>query len=801
MRAMGQTCNPQGLLEPKICANGYYCPNGKDEIKCPAGTFCPSGSRAPFNCTYGSLCPEESVNQIVLAPLWVTLVLDVVLGIMVAFGFGISRWRKSRPKKYTTPTGPEPRRSDVYEGAGLLGSPVRSATNSPRMSLTTPGNVSPASSATLTPQLPHTAHMRRSNGRVDNMDGYVDDDQVSTFDDDEIEADFQNNPDFQRFIRSVSRSVTTQSIGLSFDFENLAYETKRGKKILQEVTGTMPRGSMWGVMGGSGAGKSTFLNVLMGKASHTGGAVKINGWPKDMNKYKKLIGYVPQDDIVFPELTVRENILHSARCRLPASWRDKEIQDHVDSLLACLQLTHVKHMRVGDPVKPVISGGQRKRVNIGIELAAAPMAIFLDEPTSGLDATSASSIMRLLKAVSKLGVTVIAIVHQPREKIFYEFDQLLLLASGRSVYSGATEGVHSYFESMGYVFPQRANPADTLMDIITGDGAQYAGSTAKHDTGVQFLIDEWKRTGQYMVHTQHLSIPGLENQSTFKTRSSRRISNQSLNSTTEQENELHRTMKARGATWPAQVYYCWKRAMTQQVRNATSFFFEIGVGGLAGLIIGLSAYAAKGHLFQGLYHPPFTMLSSAVDYKGTPQLGLLGGMAIGLAASAPGFWVFGEEKLIYWRETASGHSRSAYYVGKLLSTLPRIALSSLHFTIFLSILATPLISFTEMYAANLMYFWCIYGLASCIAMVVKRENGPLLAVLASLIIGVLGGVAPPLSTVKEWHMEWFWRLSPGVWFTEAYFSQNIMPLSYLYDVDLAAKTVGFTLDQYSLDVG
>jgi ABC-type multidrug transport system ATPase subunit len=798
---MGQTCNPQGLLEPKICANGYYCPNGKDEIKCPAGTFCPSGSRAPFNCTYGSLCPEESVNQIVLAPLWVTLVLDVVLGIMVAFGFGISRWRKSRPKKYTTPTGPEPRRSDVYEGAGLLGSPVRSATNSPRMSLTTPGNVSPASSATLTPQLPHTAHMRRSNGRVDNMDGYVDDDQVSTFDDDEIEADFQNNPDFQRFIRSVSRSVTTQSIGLSFDFENLAYETKRGKKILQDVTGTMPRGSMWGVMGGSGAGKSTFLNVLMGKASHTGGAVKINGWPKDMNKYKKLIGYVPQDDIVFPELTVRENILHSARCRLPASWRDKEIQDHVDSLLACLQLTHVKHMRVGDPVKPVISGGQRKRVNIGIELAAAPMAIFLDEPTSGLDATSASSIMRLLKAVSKLGVTVIAIVHQPREKIFYEFDQLLLLASGRSVYSGATEGVHSYFESMGYVFPQRANPADTLMDIITGDGAQYAGSTAKHDTGVQFLIDEWKRTGQYMVHTQHLSIPGLENQSTFKTRSSRRISNQSLNSTTEQENELHRTMKARGATWPAQVYYCWKRAMTQQVRNATSFFFEIGVGGLAGLIIGLSAYAAKGHLFQGLYHPPFTMLSSAVDYKGTPQLGLLGGMAIGLAASAPGFWVFGEEKLIYWRETASGHSRSAYYVGKLLSTLPRIALSSLHFTIFLSILATPLISFTEMYAANLMYFWCIYGLASCIAMVVKRENGPLLAVLASLIIGVLGGVAPPLSTVKEWHMEWFWRLSPGVWFTEAYFSQNIMPLSYLYDVDLAAKTVGFTLDQYSLDVG
>jgi ABC-type multidrug transport system ATPase subunit len=391
---------------------------------------------------------------------------------------------------------------------------------------------------------------------------------------------------------------------------------------------------MWGVMGGSGAGKSTFLNVLMGKASHTGGAVKINGWSKDMNKYKKLIGYVPQDDIVFPELTVRENILHSARCRLPASWRDKEIQDHVDSLLACLQLTHVKHLRVGDPVKPTISGGQRKRVNIGIELAAAPMAIFLDEPTSGLDATSASSIMRLLKAVSKLGVTVIAIVHQPREKIFYEFDQLLLLASGRSVYSGATEGVHSYFESMGFAFPQRSNPADTLMDIITGDGAQYALGSEKRDSGVQFLIDEWKRNGQYMVHSKHLSALSLGSQTTYNTRSSRRISTQSLNSTAEQENELHRTMKARGASWPAQVYYCWKRAMTQQVRNSTSFFFEIGVGGLAGLIIGLSAFAAKGHLFQGLYHQPFTLLSSAVDYQGTPQLGLLGGYVNDISRSS-----------------------------------------------------------------------------------------------------------------------------------------------------------------------
>nr|OQO28977.1 hypothetical protein B0A51_03786 [Rachicladosporium sp. CCFEE 5018] len=797
IRTVKGTCNPQGVLEPKICANGHHCPpGGKQEIPCKAGTFCPSGSRAPFDCNWGSLCPATTNRQVVLVPLYVTIFVDVVLGVLVAIGFGISKWRKSRPKAYDVVRAQhdEKRGEDIE----LLRSGGRMGGSSPRVSISSRAQSPAASLRAPSPRPAYMAHTRRASGRADNLDGFVDDDNISTYSDDQIENDYQNSPDFQRFIRSMSKTIEMKSIGLSFDFENLMFETAKGKRILQEVTGTMPRGSMWGVMGGSGAGKSTFLNVLMGKASHTGGVVKINGWVKDMSKYKKLIGYVPQDDVIFPELTVRENILHSARCRLPARWRDRDIQEHVDSLIACLQLAHVQHSRVGDALNPVISGGQRKRVNIGVELAAAPMAIFLDEPTSGLDSTSAASIMRLLKAISQLGVTVIAIIHQPREQIFYGFDQLLLLSQGRSVYSGATEDVQSYFEGLGYSFPQRANPADTLIDIATGDGTQYAIGRKRRDLGVQYLIDEWKQRGQYGVFTKHLSV-GYDG--TPQSRGhSRRVSMQSINSTVEQENELYRTMQARGATWFAQVYYCWKRAMTQQVRNSSSFFFEIGVGGLAGSIIGLSAFAASGHLFQGLYHPPFTILSSAVDYQSTPQIGLLGGMAIGLAASAPGFWVFGEEKMIYWRETASGHSRSAYYVGKLLSTIPRVALSSLHFTVFLGILATPLISFVDMYAANLMYFWCIYGLASFVAMVVKRENGPLLAVLASLVIGILGGVAPPLSKVKQWHLEWLWRLSPGVWFTEAYFSQNVLPLGYLYDLDVAAKAVGYTLGQFSLDI-
>jgi ABC-type multidrug transport system ATPase subunit len=719
-----------------------------------------------------------------MVPLAVMVTVDAIVALIVIIGFGISRWRKARPKRYTTLEGGDgaAEHIELLKSSAMMG-----RSPSPNVQVTAPEVITVK---------PTPTHARRASGHVDNHDGFTDDSDESTllYDDDPVEDDYHNSADMQRFIRSMSKTVETASIGLSFDFEDLSFTTKGGKKILQGITGNMPRGSCWGVMGGSGAGKSTFLNVLMGKARATGGSIKINGWTKDMSKYKKLIGYVPQDDIVFPELTVRENILHSARCRLPSTWRDKAIQDHVDALIACLQLTHVQHSRVGDATRPVVSGGQRKRVNIGMELASAPMAIFLDEPTSGLDATSAGSIMRLIRAISRLGVTTVAIIHQPREQIFYGFDQLLLLSQGRSVYSGATDQVQQYFESLGFAFPPRANPADTLIDVITGDGAQYVVGANKGLSDVPTLIEEWKEKGQYFLEGKSMLDP-------TQTQQQRRISHHSMSSTAEQETSLKATMKARGASWYAQVYYCWKRAMTQQVRNKTSFFFEIGVGALAGLIIGLSAFAAEGRLFQGMYHNSFSILSPAVDYASTPQVGLLGAMAIGLAASAPGFWVFGEEKMMYYRETASGHSRSAYYVGKLLSTLIRLGLSSLHFSVFMGVLATPLMSFGKMFTVNLMYFWCIYGLASVVSMFVKREDGPLLAVLASLIIGILGGVAPPLSTVKGWHMEWLWRASPGVWFTESYWTENLSPLGYLYMIDTASQAVGFTLGQYALDVG
>lgn len=263
---------------------------------------------------------------------------------------------------------------------------------------------SPSASARRSHQLARTMPNRRTEVRADNYDGCADNDSFTS------EQAFVNNTAMQRLIYSIRKAVTTSTVGLSFAFQDLTRTMGCDKTILEGVTGTIDRGTLFGVMGGSGAGKSTFMNVLMGKLRATAGSIEVNGREDKLSRYKKLYGYVPQDDILHAELTVRENIMHAAKIRLPAKWEQAEVSDHVDAILGCLQLSHVQHSRVGDPRHPLISGGQRKRVNIGIELASAPMALFLDEPTSGnVDELMMSR--ELLLTVTRTGLTKCSVYH------------------------------------------------------------------------------------------------------------------------------------------------------------------------------------------------------------------------------------------------------------------------------------------------------------------------------------------------------------------------------------------------------
>ncbi len=182
-------------------------------------------------------------------------------------------------------------------------------------------------------------------------------------------------------------------------------------------------------MGPSGAGKTTFLTTLAGKAPHgiTTGRVLINGKESSISQFKQIVGFVPQEDVMHRNLTVKENLQLSADMRLPRSTSAEGRARMVNDVVELLQLTDVRHTAIGDEEERGVSGGQRKRVNIGIEMVADPTVLFLDEPTSGLDSASSKAVCGALRHIADLGLTVVCVIHQPRYEIFKMFHDVLLL--------------------------------------------------------------------------------------------------------------------------------------------------------------------------------------------------------------------------------------------------------------------------------------------------------------------------------------------------------------------------------------
>ncbi|KAK4490857.1 hypothetical protein RD792_001572 [Penstemon davidsonii] len=242
------------------------------------------------------------------------------------------------------------------------------------------------------------------------------------------------------------------------------------KTILNGVTGMVCPGEILAMLGPSGSGKTTLLTALGGRLSgRLSGKITYNGQPFS-GSIKRRTGFVAQDDVLYPHLTVFETLLFTALLRLPKSLTKEDKAQHVEHVIAELGLTRCRNSMIGGPLFRGISGGEKKRVSIGQEMLINPSFLLLDEPTSGLDSTTAQRILKTVKGLASGGRTVITTIHQPSSRLYHMFDKVVLLSEGCPIYYGPASTALEYFSSIGFSTSITVNPADLLLDLANGIG-------------------------------------------------------------------------------------------------------------------------------------------------------------------------------------------------------------------------------------------------------------------------------------------------------------------------------------------
>jgi ABC-type multidrug transport system ATPase subunit len=279
---------------------------------------------------------------------------------------------------------------------------------------------------------------------------------------------------------------------------NLEYNFKNSDNGIKKFNFQAKSGQLVGIMGGSGVGKSTLLNILNGSLKPHSGKVMINGVDiyEEKVKLQGIIGYIPQDDFLVEELTVFQNLYFNARFCYNSLTED-ETYELIESILKDLDLQDIKNLKVGTPLNKFISGGQRKRLNIALELLREPYILFVDEPTSGLSSNDSEKVIDLLKNQTYKGKLVIVNIHQPSSDIFKMFDSLLVLdKGGRPVYYGNAIDSVVYFKTATQlvnatesecIWCGNINPEQILQIIETG-GVDIRGKI----TGDRMVLpEEW----------------------------------------------------------------------------------------------------------------------------------------------------------------------------------------------------------------------------------------------------------------------------------------------------------------------
>ncbi|XP_020573656.1 ABC transporter G family member 25 [Phalaenopsis equestris] len=404
------------------------------------------------------------------------------------------------------------------------------------------------------------------------------------------------------------------------------------RSILEGITGIAAAGELLAVLGPSGSGKSTFLTILAGRNIPSGGSIIANGRKATRSVFRR-IGFVPQDDVLYPHLTVRETLTYCAMLRLPGD----RVRESVEGVMAELGLKGC-----GETVVKGVSGGERKRVAIGHEMLVNPSAVVVDEPTSGLDSTAAGRMVETLAGMARKGRAVVASIHQPASRVYGMFDSVMLMAEGRCIYYGRGRDAVDYFASIGFVSEIFVNPADFMLDLANGvTRTDHQADAADKATVKQSLISSYNKVLAPKVKASVNSSIAAS----MASAEALRIGSQR---TGKKETKDFSTI-----SWFKQFSILLRRSLRErrhETFNSLRVFQVMAAAFLAGLM---------------WWH------SSIHDVQ--DRLGLLFFISIfwGVFASFNAVFTFPQERVIVNKERASGmYPLSSYFMARMVGDLP-----------------------------------------------------------------------------------------------------------------------------------
>jgi ABC-type multidrug transport system ATPase subunit len=405
---------------------------------------------------------------------------------------------------------------------------------------------------------------------------------------------------------------------------------------------------MVGILGASGCGKSTLLNCLSGRLGKgkLKGQVLYNGNPRFKKVWKSLCAFIEQDEVMYRHLTVRETLMYAAELKLPSSMTRSQKRKKVDLIIKQLGLVACQNTKIGDPDNKGISGGERKRVAIGIEIISDPSVVLLDEPTSGLDAYTALNLVSTMRdmAIDNRRITIMT-VHQPRNELLDLFDYIIVLAAGGMVFSGTVPAALEHFSSVGFNLPQLTNPADFFLDITSINYDSKETEQASRDR-----IEIFKKT--WTVVQKPLPPPQVH----FA------------------ENLTHRR------SWWAAFFILFRRNMIDMLRNRIVIFATVIQTTVVMLFIGLVYKDLSDNIVAGTQN----------RFGSFVFLGLYNAFMNVI----PTVLIFPQHRQVIKRERAAGtYSASAAYMAKFASLIPLCWICS-------AILSAPLPFFLGLQAKN-----------------------------------------------------------------------------------------------------